>query len=98
MEITIQNHDGKATVAVRGRLDSMTSPELEGKLAGLLERLAELELDLDGLDYISSAGLRVILSAQKRMSKQGRMTVAHVRPAVMEVFEMTGFSAVLTIV
>ncbi len=97
MEITTRSHGAEITVAIKGRLDSLTSPELESRLAGLLDGVTGLELDLAEVDYISSAGLRVLLGAQKKMSKQGKMVVNHIRPAVMEVFEMTGFSAILTI-
>ncbi len=99
MELFTSQNGSKVTVAVAGRLDSLTSPALESKLAELLTaEVKDFELDLGKLDYVSSAGLRVILSAQKKMSKQGRMTVVHVLPTVMEVFDMTGFSSVLTIV
>ena len=63
----------------------------------MLPGLAELTLDLTGLEYISSAGLRVLLSAQKAMNKQGRMTVTHVNETILEIFDVTGFSDILTI-
>ena len=87
---TIEN--GKALFALAGRLDTVTAPELEQALRTALEGATSLEMDLEKLDYISSAGLRVLLSAQKTMNKQGEMKVTHVREAVMEVFEVTGFN------
>ena len=86
----------KAAVALEGRLDTVTSPSLEKELASL-EGVTELVLDFSALDYISSAGLRVLLSAQKAMSKQGKMTICHVNDTIMEIFEVTGFSDILTI-
>ena len=92
----IQN--GKTlTVAVEGRLDTTTAPELERALKESLEGVSELVMDFDKLDYISSAGLRVLLSAHKTMAKQGSMKVVHVNEVVQEVFEVTGFSDILVI-
>ena len=79
--------DKKLTVALEGRLDTTTSPELEKSLKENLPDLTELVIDLSGLEYISSAGLRVLLSAQKVMMKQGSMKVTHVSETVMEIFE-----------
>ena len=87
----------KLTVALEGRLDTTTSPELEQSLKEDLADLTELVIDLSGLEYISSAGLRVLLSAQKVMMKQGSMKVTHVSETVMEIFEVTGFVDILTI-
>ncbi|MBR5765259.1 MAG: STAS domain-containing protein, partial [Lachnospiraceae bacterium] len=82
--------DGKATLALEGMLDTVTSPELEKELGEVLEGLTELTFDLEKLEYISSSGLRVLLFAQKAMNKQqGKMTVAHVNEAIMEVFDVT---------
>ncbi len=92
---TIEN--GKAAFTLEGRLDTITAPELEQALQDVLPGLAELTLDLEKLEYISSAGLRVLLSAQKTMKKQGTMKVVHVNETVMEIFEVTGFSEILTI-
>ena len=86
------------TVALTGRLDTVTAPELEKELHALRPGLTELKLDFAKLDYISSAGLRVLLSAQKVMNKQGEMTLTNVSETVMEIFEVTGFSDILTIV
>ena len=85
------------TVALDGRLDTMTAPQLEEVLCTSTDDVEKLILDLEKLEYISSAGLRVILSAQKRMNKQGRMTVRKVKPEIMEIFEVTGFLDILNI-
>ena len=85
------------TVALTGRLDTTTAPELEAELKENLDGVTELIIDMGALEYISSAGLRVLLSAQKLMSKQGEMKVTHVSETIMEIFEVTGFSDILTI-
>lgn len=85
------------TLAVAGRLDTTTAPDLEKELKVGLDGVDALVLDFEKLEYISSAGLRVLLSAQKTMSKRGGMTVTHVNEMVMEVFEVTGFVDILTI-
>ena len=85
-------------VKLEGRLDTTTAPQLEAELKKELGGVSELQLDFSGVEYISSAGLRVLLSAQKVMNRQGRMTLSHVTEAVMEIFEVTGFSDILTIV
>ena len=85
------------TVEVEGRLDTMTAPELERVLKDSLQGITELIFDFDGLAYVSSAGLRVLLSAQKIMNKQGSMVIRNVCEMVMEVFEVTGFSDILTV-
>ena len=92
---TVEN--GKAVIELGGRLDTNTSPELEGVLKETVEGLNELVFDFADLEYISSAGLRVLLSAQKAMSRQGEMKVIHVGETIMEIFEVTGFSDILTI-
>ena len=92
---TIEN--GKAIVGLEGRLDTITAPELEGVIKEILPNLTDLTLDLSKLEYISSAGLRVLLSAQKAMNQQGGMTVKNVGETIMEIFEVTGFSDILTI-
>lgn len=86
-----------ALLALSGRLDTTTAPELEAALEPVLSEAAELTVDLSGLEYISSAGLRVILKAQKAMTRQGSMKLVHVPEAVMEVFDITGFVDFLTI-
>ena len=88
---------GKALYALEGRLDTVTSPDLEKDLKDSLAGVTELVLDFEKLDYISSAGLRVLLSAQKTMAKQGEMKIIHVNETIMEIFEVTGFTDILTI-
>ena len=88
---------GTLTVVLEGRLDTITSPELETELKNSLDGVTELGMDFEKLEYISSAGLRVLLSAQKTMNSQGSMKVIHVNETVMEIFEVTGFVDVLTI-
>ena len=85
------------TVALTGRLDTTTAPELEKELKASLEGVTVLVMDMAALEYISSAGLRVLLSAQKSMNKQGEMKVRHVNETIMEIFEVTGFTDILTI-
>ena len=87
----------KLTVKVSGRLDTTTAPELEDDLKASLEGIEDLTMDFSDLEYISSAGLRVLLSAQKIMNKQGSMVVTGVNSTIMEIFEATGFSDILTI-
>lgn len=89
--------NGEAVFALEGRLDTITAPELERELRGSLEDVKLLTLDFGGLDYISSAGLRVLLSAQKLMTKQGAMKLRRVNDTIMEIFEVTGFSDILVI-
>ncbi|MCQ2387785.1 MAG: STAS domain-containing protein [Clostridia bacterium] len=96
MEIIKENNCNVLTVKVSGRLDTVTAPELEEKI-GVLDGIKELVLDLEKLEYISSAGLRVLLNLQKQMNKIGKMTVKNISSDVMEVFEITGFSEILTI-
>ena len=93
---TIEN--GKAAFSLEGRLDTVSAPELEAELKDALDGVSELTLDLEKLEYISSAGLRVLLAAQKEMNKRGTMKVTHVGETIMEIFEVTGFSEILTIV
>ena len=94
----LKNLDGdKLTVTLEGRLDTTTSPMLEEELRSALDGVAELNFDLNALDYISSAGLRVLLSTQKVMNRQGKMVLRGVKPEIMEIFEVTGFVDVLNI-
>ena len=88
----------KALFALEGRLDTVTAPDLEKELKDSLDGITELQLDFAKLEYISSAGLRVLRAAQKTMTKQGEMTLTHVNETIMEIFEVTGFSDILTIV
>ena len=97
MNISKELNGQDLVIALEGRLDTTTSPELENELKGSLDGVANLTFDLAALDYISSAGLRVLLSAQKTMNKQGDMVVKNVSEEIMEVFEVTGFSDILTI-
>ena len=97
MEIAKTAEAGKLTLALTGRLDTTTAPALEAELKESYAGVNELVFDFEKLEYISSAGLRVILSAQKTMSKQGSMKVCHVSDDIMEVFDITGFSDILTI-
>ena len=97
MTINKQQNGTALTLAVKGRLDTITSPELEAALKESLEGIDALTFDFSALDYISSAGLRVLLSAQKQMNKQGSMKVTGVSEIIMEIFEVTGFTDILTI-
>ena len=96
MIISQESNGGKLTIALSGRLDTTTAPELEETLKNALDGVTELEMDLKALEYISSAGLRVLLSAQKVMNKQGSMVVLNANESIMEVFEVTGFTDILT--
>lgn len=98
MTITKTAENGTLHIALEGRLDTNTAPQLEAELKTSLSGITELELDFSGLEYISSAGLRVLLAAQKTMSRQGKMTIRNVNETIMEVFEITGFVEILTIV
>ena len=86
------------TLALTGRLDTSTAPQLEAEIKALPDTVEHLTLELSGLEYLSSAGLRVILAAQKKMTVQGEMLVKNVGETIMEVFDVTGFSNILTIV
>lgn len=98
MEIRVTKNGAALALSVEGRIDTTTAPQLEAELKKELGGVTELQLDFSGVEYISSAGLRALLSAQKVMNRQGRMTLSHVTEAVMEIFEVTGFSDILTIV
>ena len=89
--------DTKLTVALEGRLDTTTAPELEQSLQESISDVSELVMDFEKLEYISSAGLRVLLSAQKIMNRQGSMKVVHVNETIMEILEVTGFVDILKI-
>ena len=97
MQITSDKNGSALTVNVSGRVDTATAPELEKYINENTSDVKELILDLKDMDYTSSAGLRVFLKAQKLMNAQGSMKVKNVQSAVMEIFEMTGFSDILTI-
>ena len=84
-------------VALSGRLDTTTAPQLEAELKGSMDGVSSLVMDFEKLEYISSAGLRVLLSAQKIMNKQGEMKLIHVNDVINEIFDVTGFSDILNI-
>lgn len=87
----------KTNLKISGRLDTSTAPELEATINTCLTGVEELIMDFEGLEYVSSAGLRVILKTQKIMNKQGSMKIINVNDTIMEVFDITGFADVLTI-
>ena len=97
MTIYKERNENALTVALEGRLDTSTAPALEKTLKGSLDGVNELTLDFAGLENISSAGLRVLLSAQKIMNQQGSMKLKNVSEIIMEILEVTGFSEILTI-
>ena len=97
MTINKNKSGSTLTIALEGRLDTTTAPDLEKEIKVSLDGVTELVMDFTKLDYISSAGLRVLLSAHKAMSKLGGMKVIHVSEIVAEVFEVTGFVDILTI-
>ena len=97
MNIEKKLNGASATVAVAGRLDTQTAPEFEKELDTVFAGLKELILDMSALEYVSSAGLRVILKAQKVMNAQGSMKLTGVNDNIMEVFDITGFLDILTI-
>ena len=90
-------NNGELTVVLEGRLDTITAPQLETALKESLEGVQKLVLDFKALEYISSAGLRVLLMAQKVMNKQGAMVIRNVNETISEVFDITGFADLLTI-
>ena len=97
MTITSNTNGAQCIIAVKGRIDTVTAPELEKEVLSVSADVTELVIDFEALDYISSAGLRVLLQAQKMMNKRGTMVVKNVNETISEVFEVTGFSDILTI-
>ena len=97
MTISMIMTESNLTISVAGRVDANSAPLLEAELNASLDGVTDLTLDFKELNYISSAGLRVLLAAQKRMMKQGGIRVVNVCEVVMEVFEMTGFTDIMTI-
>ena len=97
LNIEKKTSGSELTVALTGRLDTTTAPELETVIKSSLDGVTALNIDMEALEYISSAGLRVLLSAQKIMNKQGEMKVTHISESIMEIFEVTGFSDILNI-
>lgn len=96
MNINKSLNANELVLTIEGRLDTTTAPALESEI-NAIENVTSLVIDMAGLEYISSAGLRVLLAAQKKMNKLGKMTIKNVKDVVMDVFEITGFTDVLTI-
>lgn len=97
MTIKKEQNGAELKISIEGRLDTTTAPELDNELKASLEGVEKLEFDFSKLEYISSAGLRVLLSAQKIMNKQGSMVVKNVSEEINEIFEVTGFVDILSI-
>lgn len=97
MEIVKNQNGTELTIQVIGRLDTTTAPQLEAELKQSIGDTTNLKFDFAELEYLSSAGLRVLLSAQKVMNKQGEMVITNVNDTIMEIFEVTGFQDILTI-
>ncbi len=97
MNVTKTQSDKNVTLLVEGRLDTMTSPNLEKEILAISESAESLTIDFSKLDYISSAGLRVLLSAHKSFAKKGGMCVINVNETVMDIFEVTGFKDILNV-
>ncbi|XME02880.1 STAS domain-containing protein [Lachnospiraceae bacterium C1.1] len=97
MDIKKTQDGSNLTVSLSGRLDTTTAPELESSLKEVLGDLTNLVFDFSALEYISSAGLRVLLSCQKTMNKQGSMKITNVNETIKDIFDVTGFSDILTI-
>lgn len=97
MDIIKEQNESSLTIRLIGRLDTTTAPKLEGELKTSVNSISLLVFDLKKLDYISSAGLRVLLSAQKVMNRQGEMKITGANETVMEIFEVTGFVDILNI-
>lgn len=98
MTITKALEGSKLTIMLEGRLDTTTSPALEAELKDALTGITELVFDFEKLEYISSAGLRILLANQKIMNKQGSMVIKNVNEVIAEVFEVTGFADILTVI
>jgi anti-sigma B factor antagonist len=98
MQIEKKIENDVVCIALEGRLDTVTAPQLENEIQGKLNSVKELDFDFSKLSYISSAGLRVLLSAQKIMNKQGKMIIRNVCSEIKEIFDVTGFADILTIV
>ena len=97
MEIEKKINGAEVVLTLKGKLDTNTAPELEALLNETLPATKKLEFDFTDLEYLSSAGLRVLLNAQKVMSSQGCMVIKHVNETIMDIFDMTGFSSILNI-
>ena len=97
MNVTMNRNGNELIVELEGRLDTVAAPELEEQIEPALEGVEKLIMDLESLEYISSAGLRVMLTTMQTMEEQGEMIVRNVGPDVMEVFKLTGFAGILNI-
>lgn len=97
LKIEQKANESEMVFTLEGRLDTTTAPQLESELKKSLSGVELLIFEFAALEYISSAGLRVLLSSQKQMNKQGEMVIRNVRPEIMEIFDVTGFSDILTI-
>ncbi|MDO4562755.1 MAG: STAS domain-containing protein [Clostridia bacterium] len=97
MEIVKMLEGATLTLSLEGRLDTVTAPSLQAELENALDDVKTLVLDFAKLDYVSSAGLRIILAAQKKMNSQGNMIIRNVNETIMEVFDITGFASILTV-
>lgn len=97
MKINKEKENEKLIISLEGRLDTVTAPDLEKVISNETDGIKELVIDMKELEYISSAGLRVLLAVQKKMNKTGSLKITDVCDTVMEVFEMTGFSDILDI-
>jgi anti-sigma B factor antagonist len=98
MVINKQLNGAELTIGLSGRLDTVTAPQLEEELRSSLGEVKNLHFDFKELEYISSAGLRVLLYAQKQMTGQGVMTIGNVSDVIMEIFNMTGFADIMTLI
>ncbi|WP_173366542.1 MULTISPECIES: STAS domain-containing protein [unclassified Fibrobacter] len=97
MQIVKTQQDATLTLALEGRLDTLTSSQLDAEIQGKLDGITSLVFDFAKLAYISSAGLRILLAAQKVMNKQGSMVIKNAGPEIREIFDVTGFSDILTL-
>ena len=97
LNITKETSGDALTIALEGRLDTTTAPQLEAELNACISEVKSLAFDMSKLAYISSAGLRVLLKAQKTMNKQGSMSIRNAGPEILEIFEVTGFDEILNI-
>lgn len=97
LEINKNQTDAQLVISLSGRLDTTTAPQLDETQKASLAGVTDLVLDFEKLEYVSSAGLRVLLSMQKTMNQQGKMKLIHVNSDIAEVFEITGFSDILTV-
>ncbi|MCK8058471.1 MULTISPECIES: STAS domain-containing protein [unclassified Fusibacter] len=97
MNITRETDGTKLILALEGRLDTTTAPVFETEVNAITDDIKQLELNFGKLEYLSSAGLRIILAAQKQMNRQGEMVIVNVNTSIQEVFDITGFADILTI-